>query len=150
VATGSFLASCLNPRRSWVDDSSGIPGSFEVGSPDASGARLNRALFLPKTGLTFDSLARRGPKLDPSPTEPVGTAGTCNLEPNVMLSHLFITFALLMTAYASGSFVYNVQSPAPGTRPSFWRVLLCIPLSILFVFCGIFGVWTFFGLFKYL
>lgn len=60
---------------------------------------------------------------------------------------LGLTLAALAIAAVSARFLYEVKYPRPGTRPSFWRVLLVGPVSIVFVIAGLTG---FMGIFAIL
>lgn len=62
------------------------------------------------------------------------------------MSSFLITLVLLAIALATGRFLYEVKFPQPGTRPSFLRVLLVAPVSIVFAFCGVFGLVGLMGL----
>lgn len=62
---------------------------------------------------------------------------------------LFTALLLVVTssiAIACGRFLYEVKYPRPGTRPSYWRVLLVAPVSLLFVVTAIPSAMGVFGL----
>jgi hypothetical protein len=57
-----------------------------------------------------------------------------------VMMKLMLTVAALAIAGVSARFLYDVKYPKPGTRPSFLRVLLVVPVSIVFVIAGIAGL----------
>lgn len=56
-----------------------------------------------------------------------------------VMMKLMLTVAALAIAVVSARFLYDVKYPKPGTRPSFLRVLLVGPVSIVFVIAGLTG-----------
>lgn len=63
-----------------------------------------------------------------------------------VIMKLGLTLAALAIAGVSARFLYEVKYPRPGTRPSFWRVLLVGPVSIVFVIAGLTGVMGIFAI----
>ena len=62
-----------------------------------------------------------------------------------MMTKLMVSLVALAIAAFAARFLYEVKYPKPGTRPSFLRVLMVGPVSIVFVIAGITGVMGLFG-----